>query len=143
MKEFVMPKQFTLNWYGMLTIKNIEQVTDLLRQLLENKRYTFVIAYDASGCKPEVRTSQRLMPGSTTSGNAISIHIDENGRYADFNVHDTYGLWGAMTHLIEDEYDKDFNNPYIVFEWNKVTITHRAPSGQKLYWIAAVEDDQD
>lgn len=31
-----------LNWDGMLTVKNIEQVVDLLRRLLGGKRYIFV-----------------------------------------------------------------------------------------------------
>ena len=138
-----MSKEMDLHWYGMLTMQNIEQVCDLLRQLLGGKSYTFVASNEFFGHKPEVRTSQRLSAQSTRRENAISVWHDKEGKRASFNVTDSYGVWGCTTNLSEDEYDPDFNNPHFVFEWNKVTITHRAPAGHLLYWTAAIERDSE
>lgn len=139
-----MEEKYNLHWYGMLTIDNIQQVTNLLLQLLDGRRYTFVAANEFFRFKPEVRTGQRLNHKGATSGKAISAYCDEKEtppRHAGFNVVDTYGVWGCSTNLVENRYDSEFNNPYFVFEYNKVTITHRAPAGHLLYWVAAIEQD--
>ena len=52
-----MMNEFNLNWSGMLTTQNIDQVADLLRHLLTGKKYTFVAANEYYEYKPEVRTS--------------------------------------------------------------------------------------
>jgi hypothetical protein len=129
-----------LNWRGMLTTKNIEQVADLLHQLLEGKSYTFTAKNERFGFRPEVRWHLRLST-RTTSGKAINVWHDEQGRFAGFNVSDTYGVWTCDTDLKEDKFDPDFNNPYFVFEQDKVTITHRSGSGNLLCWMVAVEPD--
>jgi hypothetical protein len=88
-------KEFNLHWFGMLTVENIEQVADLLRQLLVGKTYTFVTVNELFRYKPEVRTSQRLKP----NGDAITATKDETGRFASFSVSDSYGVWGCSTNL--------------------------------------------
>jgi hypothetical protein len=133
-----MPKKMNLKWYGMLTINNIEQVADLLRQLLSGKRYAFVSSNELFSFKPEVRTNQELKPSDP-----INVYYDKDGkRFAGFNVYDSYGVWGCSTSLQEEQYDHEFKNPYFVFNLDKVTITHRAPAGHKLYWVVVVEGDQ-
>jgi len=130
-------KPTDLNWYGMLTVENIEDVCKLLEKMLVGKTYTFVASNEFHRFEPDVRTSQKMMPGS--SGKPITFWYGDNKEYASFNVCDSYGVWGCSTHLKEDKYDGEFNNPYFVFEWYKVTITHRAPAGHLLYWVIAVE----
>ncbi|MBD3244967.1 MAG: hypothetical protein GF335_03165 [Candidatus Moranbacteria bacterium] len=139
-----MGKEYNLHWYGVLTIENLQQVADLLLQLLDGKRYTFVAANEFFRFKPEVRTGQTLSHKGATTGKAINVYYDEKEnppKHAGFNVGDTYGVWGCSTNLATDEYDNEFNNPYFVFEYNKVTITHRAPAGHLLYWVVAIEQD--
>ena len=131
-------EEMSPNWHGMLTVKNIERVADLLRQLLNEKRYTFVAANECFDFRPEVRTNQKLEP--STAGDPISVYHDKDqGQFACFSVRDSYGVWGCSTNLQEESYDHEFKNPYFVFERNKVNITHRAPAGNKLYWVAAIE----
>lgn len=128
-------KDYTLNWYGKLTIENIEQVVGLFRQLLENRRYTFV-AINELFRRPDVRTGQRLEPHKATSGEAFSVWFDDKNSppaFAGFNAVDTYGVWGLSTSVNEQ--------PYVVFEWNKVTIEHNAPAGNKLIWVLAIEQE--
>lgn len=127
-----MKEPMELNWHGMLTTENIEAVVNLLKQLLEGKRYTFVTCNESFRFKPEVRTGQRL------TGD-FKIYRDESLNYAGFNVGDSYGMWGCSTNTNEARYDHTFQNPYFSFEWHKVTITHRAPAGYLLYWCLAVE----
>ena len=142
-----------LNWYGMLTIDNIKGVVALFRQLLDGKRYTFV-AVNMYGnentpgrivSKIDVRTSQEVRHDKAKYGETFTVWFDEQSdtppRFAGFNVCDTYGVWGLSTNTNETKHDHEFKNPYIVFEWNKVSITHRAPAGHILYWTIAVEDD--
>ena len=133
-----MEQEIGLNWYGMLTVENIEKVAETLRQLLKEKKYTFVACNEGMDFKPEVRTGQQLKP--STKGDPINVYFDEESkRFASFNVCDSYGVWSCSTSLHTDDYDHEFKNPYIVFEWNKVTITHRAGSGSKIYWVCAIE----
>lgn len=124
-----------LNWYGTLTIENIEAVVNLLKRLLEGKRYTFVACNEGRrNFRPEVRTSQQLT-------GTFKTWEGEKKDFAGFNVSDTYGVWDLSTSRHDsDGYDPSFNAPYIVFERNKVTITHRAPTGTLLYWCVAVEE---
>lgn len=136
-------KEYNLHWYGMLTIENLENVVDLLKQLLDGKKYTFVACNEFFDFKPEVRTGQMVDHKGATSGNAFSIWWDEKNNpphYGGFNVGDTYGVWGCST-TATDEVKHDNENPYFVFEGNKVTITHKAPAGHLLYWVAAVEKE--
>jgi len=122
--------------YGMLTKGNIEDFVAVLREMLTGKRYTFVACNESRHFEPEVRTSQRLENG--TNGTPFSVHHYDG--WASFGVCDTYGVWGCTTTWDDPKmYDADFKNPYFVFDYNKVTITHRAPAGHLLYWVVAVE----
>ena len=131
-----MEEKYDLHWYGMLTVENVQKIADLLLQLLDGKRYTFVAANESCRFEPEVRTGQRLK--------AISVYYNEKEnppKYAGFIVVDSYGSWSCSTNLAENKYDQEFRNPYFVFKYNQVTITHRAPAGHLLYWVAAIEQD--
>lgn len=139
-RETVMRKEnFSLSWYGMLTVENIEQVADLVRQLLVGRTYTFVAANEYRDYKPQVRTNQHMT--RSNAGDPVNVYYDESAekRFAGFSVCDTYGIWGVSTNLKDDLYDPDFKNPFVNFENDKVTITHRAASGNKIYWVIALE----
>jgi len=115
--------------FGMLTIANAETVAQMLRDLLENTEYVFVSSIESR--EPRVRVGQRL-----DDHNAITVRYDELRKYASVYVNDTYGLWGMSTVLLDDEkYDPAFNNPYVSFKDGGVTITHRAPCGDKICWV--------
>jgi hypothetical protein len=127
---------YGLNWAGVLTLSNMEQVAELFKQLLEGKTYAFIACNEGyQNFLPKVRTGQQLK-GSTE---AITVWRSENRKYGGIVIGDTYGVWGMDTNTDDAAYDGKFTVPYIHFEWNKVTITHRAPAGHLLYWVAAVE----
>ena len=105
----------------------------------KEKRYTFVACNEFFDFKPEVRTGQELK-----EDNPVSYWIDENNNpplHAGFNVNDSYGVWGLSTSQKENKYDNEFNAPYVVFDYNQIKITLRAPAGHKIYWTVALEND--
>lgn len=127
--------EYALNWCGKLTVENIEQVVGLFRKLLENRRYTFV-AINQSYRRPDVRTGQQLDPRKAKGEEVFSIWFDDKSSppaFAGFNAVDTYGVWGLSTSANDQ--------PYISFEWNKVTIEHKAPAGNELICVLAIEPE--
>ena len=133
-------------WFGTLTLENLEEVAAMIGDLLDGKRYTFVACNEYFKFKPEVRTGQELNHKGSANGRAINAWLDDEEtppRFGGFNIGDTYGVWGCTTNVNAEghHYDPTFNAPYLSFDWGKVTITHRAPAGHLLYWVAAVEAD--
>lgn len=134
-------------WHGTLTVDKVQEVADLILKTLDGKRYTFA-TFNEWGHRLEVRTGQELNHKGSTSGCAVSTYFDKETdppRFGGFHVGDTYGVWGTLTSVRAEGYyyDPQFNAPYIVITWDQVQITHRAPAGQMLYWVAAVEHDTD
>jgi hypothetical protein len=143
-------RNYNLYWFGMLTTGNVEQVGKLLSELLEGKFYTLITAHPVAYKNPEgvdvrmyVYTSQKLMAAGTRDNKAIVAEV-RDGR-AHLFIHDTYGA-----HFIDSDLqgevavpDSTFQNPYITFEGNRVTIRHRAPAGNLLIWTFAVEDHSE
>ena len=133
-------REMNLGWAGMLTIENVEKVAELFRELLQGKRYTFVSANEFFGFKPEVRTRQRL---AFQKSDPIQAFKEKDGKSAGIMVHAPFGVWSIHTNLAKNQHDPEFKNPYLAFDWNRVTITHRAPGGNKLYWVVALERKTD
>lgn len=120
------------DWFGTLAIDNCEEVANMIYELLKDKTYTFVSANEYFGYKPEVRTNQKLHGDNPKTW----VRSEDAG----FNFEDAYSVWGLSTSQKEAGYDPKFNAPYIVIEYSKITITHKAPSGNKLYWVIAIQE---
>ena len=126
------------NWFGVMTVDNIEDIVGKLRELLTGKRYTFVSCYEYKRYEPEVRASQELKNG--TSDDPFHVWYGENQEFGGFNVGDTYGVWGLDTNGHRGaNYDGKFDIPYLVFDYGKCTMTFRTPAGLLAYWVVAVE----
>lgn len=125
------------NWYGTLTIDNIQEVADAILEKLSGKTYAFVSAYEYRRYEPETRLNQRLHNG--TNGSPLSVYYGENGDYAGFNFCDTYGVWGCSTNTNQKNWDSSYNNPYIVFDYDQITITQRTPAGKLAYWQITID----
>lgn len=133
-----MEDEYNFYWHGMLTVKNVQQVADLLFKLLDGKYYTFIAANEFFQFRPEVKTRQYL----SNHKESISAYCDKKNtppKHAGFNVDDISGVWGCSTNLTEDKKDPKFKNPYIVFEHDRVIITHRTPARDLLYWVIVTE----
>ena len=113
------------NWFGHLTVDNIDDIVVVLKEMLEGQKYTFVSMRWLEGLEPrvDVRTSQSL------KDNAFSVY--HHALHAGFNVGDTYGVWGVSTTAPD---------PFFNFEHCKVTIQHESASGNKLTWVIALEE---
>jgi hypothetical protein len=132
-------------FHGTLTLENLDKVAQMVLKTLDGKRYTFA-SFNELGHQLEVRTGQRLNHRGSTSGCAVNTYFDKEQdppRHGGFHVGDSYGVWGTSTSIHADGYyyDPKFDNPYIVITRDQIRITHRAPAGHMLWWIAAVEND--
>jgi hypothetical protein len=132
-------------WYGCLTLENLDLVAARIRSLLEGKSYTFVTCNEGlRDYFPEVRTSLRLREG-------VSTWVDEKaGRFGGFNVADSYGVWGMHTDVPDistahslsyDEQRK--RGGYLHIKHERIEMEHFAPADARLYWVAAIEYPQD
>jgi hypothetical protein len=119
-------------WYGTLSVNNIKEVANMIYTVLKGRKYSFVDVYEYRRYEPETRLNQCLKNGS--NGSPLSIYFDDDNKYAGFNFCDTYGIWGCTTNRHDEQYDPEFNNPYIVIEDDQVTITQRTPEGRMCYW---------
>lgn len=121
-------------WQGMLTTQNVHHVAGMLDRLLRGKAYTFVSANETDGFEPTVRLHQRLRawPAITTY---------ESASHAGFYVRDSSEVWGVSTELVDGKFDREYKHPYLSFKPGSVAITHRAPAGNKLFWVIAVEGE--
>lgn len=122
-------------WYGELTMENLVAVAERIERMLTGKYFTFASSNEwFSHPNVEVRTSQKLCPDHTNSGNAVNVWYHENSepQYGGFHVSQTDSNWGCSTGYTG-------NKPYIVFDYNQIKIEH-APSGHKIKWVIAIED---
>jgi hypothetical protein len=142
--------RYNLYWFGMLTTGNVEQVGKLFSELLDGKFYTAIVAHPMAYKAPtdvdvrlDVRTSQKLVAEGTRDNKAIVAEVSDDR--AHLTIHDTFGLYCVDSGLQGEVQrpDSSYQNPYIVFEGNRVTIRHRAPAGNLLVWTFAVEDHND
>jgi len=120
-------------FYATLCLENLEEVAQLILEELEGKTYTFVAANEFFKYKPDVRTNQRL------KDEPFSLYFDDNNdppQFGGFHFSDSYGVWGLSTSQQEPDYDPSFDNPHVAIEWDgTITMTHRAPAGNKIYWV--------
>lgn len=126
-----------------LNLDNLQETAERIERFLRGKRYVFVAANEAIyNFKPRIHMGQKL-----NDKNPMSIWFDEKNdppRHGGFNFGDSYGVWGLSTSQKDEKYDPKFDSPYIVFRYgHTIEITHRAPAGHLLYWVIAVEDDDE
>lgn len=125
--ELLLPR----DWFGALTVGNVEQVAKALRGFLCGARYTFVAARAECRHAPEVRTGQRL--NADHGRDPIVVHRHSNA-HVQITISDTYGVASLATAASEP--------PYISFERRQVKITHRVPCGDLVHWIYALEPEE-
>lgn len=132
------------NLFGNLTLDNLEDVAQKIYQKLKGQKYAFSSVNMMGNennpgkliSRPELRTSQEL-------NGEPSVYFDKEHtppEYGGFHFSDTYGVWGLSTLIPKDGRDfKPYEIPYIVIEYNKIQIIHRAPAGHVLYWTIVVQ----
>lgn len=140
-----MAREYDLIWKGNLTVKNAQNIADLLLQLLDGKRFTYVSANESCQFMPEVKTGRRLKNNGKISGTAIRVSYDKEEadapRWAMLAMSYTHATATCSTDLIEDGQDSVSGQPYFSFDGDKVTITNYGGGGNKIYWVFALEKD--
>ena len=132
------------DWWGCLTLENLDAVTARLRLLLDGKRYTFVAGNEIFGFKPEVRTGQRAEKIVREV-----LTLNDGRKMAHITVCDTYGVWGlhslvpdlAAARAYQSTAEMVRDAGYLIFRHDRLEIEHHAPGGNKLFWTVAVEPE--
>lgn len=129
-------------WYGIMTIENVEAIAVRIKKMLTGKYYTFVANnFYSDYPRPEVHTSQQ-METDPARGKDVQVWYDDKEnppRFAGFHVGDTYGVWGTSTHAREDDRASWEKQPYIVLDYRQIKIEHYAPAGHLLIWVIMIE----
>jgi len=121
-----MTEKYDLQWYGTLTLKNVRRVAELFRELLKDKRFAIVDFNSAS-----IDTGQRLLyKGSVADSIRVSIfRLYPKGATLYIATPD-------CTWVIEVD---DRRLPHVVFNRDRVKITHWSDDGRELHWAFIVE----
>lgn len=125
-------------WFGYLTLDNIDAVTERLRALIgDGQPYVWVATNELFGLRPEVRTGQVVETITVKRGTR-----DSGREYGHLIVTDTHGVWGLSTEAADqrqagqlDERDRQF----LSVERDRIRVEHHALGGNRLCWTIAVE----
>lgn len=121
-------------WYGTVNVNNLEDVAKAIYNKLVGKRYVFASFNDYYNYPNVIKTRvNQQIEGD--------LQVWNKGDYAGFNIGDSYGVWGLSTWRQEEGYDGNFDSPYVSFEWDTITITHRAPADNILVWQITVLEE--
>jgi hypothetical protein len=125
-------------WFGYLTVENLDAVAARLRRLIGNREpFTWVACNEGLwNYAPEVRTSQV----------AEKIDVHRHDGWSGINVVDSYGVWGLSTRVPDSrapDLEPGFWSPYLHFKRGQLHIEHRVLAGHRVLWVIAVEDHQD
>lgn len=138
MKKFDERLTGDAQWFGYLTLENVDAVADRIRRMLDGHRYTWVAVNEAFE-RPEVRTSQVM-----EKVEVFRSRDDSYGELAGITVLDTYGVWGPDTTAPDERtaaQQPERDRAYMVIDHNKIEIKHFVPAGSRLYWVIALEDE--
>lgn len=113
---------------GFVTVENITDVTERIRSLLTDARYTFR-AFDATGKMYHERFGQTLQ--SPTSGDPFTLTFFAED-HACLTVCDSYGVWQIGTNRAPEL-------PHVTITASQIRITQRAPIGDTIVWVIDVE----
>ena len=118
-------KVFDLNWSGMLTTRNISEVSELILKLLKDKKFTVVINKEYKKSKAQTYNGQLLVPGET---NELIHHWKETWTQMTVLDFRTTNLAFNILTSIDEVPDKSenmfpFNNTQIEFKTNQVNFT--------------------
>lgn len=118
--------EMDLNWSGVLTAENAEQVKELLRQFLIEKRFTLLVAKDPQH-SVEVTDDLELLHWVN---NPILVHEGSNGSVC-------ISLSSGMTYYLEYK-----DKPFLSFNQNHGVLSIcQTDYNHRLYWVFFLERD--
>jgi hypothetical protein len=128
---------------GYLTRANVMAVADLIRQIIGRREYTFIVAGEWNGFKPEVRPNQYL---TTNNSDPSGVSVSGDDEYMHITVCDSYGVWGL--HVGEGS-EPVYGEPvprfatYVDMQYRngwQMTFKLRAPGGNQIWWTVVVDE---
>lgn len=129
-----MPREISDRWFGVLTNDNIEGVVAVVREILKGR---FAIA-EALNCDSEYTTLRLISADCGTDSQwtsepyreQVRLFTDaEDGRkWFGFSAGGYLWMFTAQPDTTKDH--EDYRYPYFSFEYDKFTVTERAPAGK-------------
>lgn len=114
------------NWSGALTLDNLDEVAEAIRERLEGQTYTFITR--DQGFRETRRKHQELCPWKSRDRKK-AVFTDREGDWGMIDVVDTYGSWGTSTYA----------DATITFTAQGFLIDQKAPAGNALHWEILIE----
>lgn len=122
----------TRHWFGVLTTDNIDQVAALVREILAGR---FAIA-EASYCDSNyadlrlISADCELDSQWTSNPEREPVRVFKDDGHPWFSFSAGGFVWGFHARADGQKDHDDYHYPYFSFEYNKFTVTHRAPAGK-------------
>jgi hypothetical protein len=127
-----MGQEINRRWFGVLRANNIDEVAEVIREILAGR---FAIA-EASYCD-SANADLRLITAdcqidsrwtSDPSQEPVRVFRDDERAWIGFSAGGYFWSFGAR---MDDGLDHDdYRYPYFSFEYDKFTVTQRAPAGK-------------
>lgn len=138
------------DWYGCLTLENLDLVAGRLRKLLDGRRYTWAASLHWKGARddfvmPEVRTGMQV-----ESLKVSRSDLEDGRKMGHIIVCDSYGVWGIDTTVPDRQvagalsYEgQRTQTSYLYFKQNRwssqLQVEHFSGSGNRICWVVAPE----
>lgn len=120
-------------WFGVLTNENIEGVVAVVREIVKGRFCIAEAEYcDSSNANlrlisPDCATDSRWT--STPEKEQVRLFTEDDGRkWFGFSAGGYFWSFNARADGRPDH--EDYRYPYFVFEYDKFTVTQRAPAGK-------------
>lgn len=123
------------NWYGTLTVDNVEQVAERIRLTLEDKTFALseVLYVGSPDMQLRLDTDQFIIPGDWTDGSKEKVRVMRGNGACSIGFSTPVTYWTFNCAPTDDH--EDYRYPHLSFEDNGTLMSfrQRAPAGH-LHW---------
>lgn len=119
-------------WFGVLTTANVDAVAAQVREILSGR----IAIAEASYCDSQNANLRLISADCRTDSRWTSAPHDQQVRVFRDGDHVWFGfsaggyLWSFTARPDGKQDHADYRYPYFVFEYDKFTVTDRAPAGK-------------
>lgn len=131
-----MERKVHRHWHGMLTVNNIDEIANLIREMLTGRRYTFVLVHEQKGFRPYVKASREL--SNQNDINSVEVEHCGEGENATASLTILDNFNDGWTFSINNT---DHQCPNIEFSQDTIQIAFEDPEKPKEFWVIAIEND--
>lgn len=125
----------TPNWFGTLTVDNVEQVAERIRLMLEDKTFAVAEVLYVGDADMQLRldTDHFILPGGWTDGSKEKVRVMRSAAHTFIGFSTPVTYWTLNCAPTDDH--ENYRYPHLSFEDNGTLMSfrQRAPAGH-LHW---------